>query len=606
MPNSGNTSPAAFWKNNMNLTKETIKLFWHHATRYRWRLVGIAFAIPFAVFMLDFLPPLIIADILERLASHQYEVGKVWESFGWDLVIYGLVAYSGAVVGWRLVSVLIWTLETNVMRDLHNKAFKHLMQLDTNFHANNFGGSLASQANKLASGYVNIQDATLFEVAPLVLSILFSAVLLTPKAPIFVGALLVISAIFVMISIRMAKRIRELSAEEAKASNAQTGYLADAIANIAAVKSFATSRHEETRYREATEARRTAELRIMRATQVQQVVFASTTTFLGVIALVSAVISVVMFKADVSTVFLVVTYTMVVGQGLWHFSGQTLRAYNRGFGDARAMVEILNQQPSVQDPSKPQKVRISKGAIRFKDVTFAHADTTDALFHQLNIEVPAGRKIGLVGHSGSGKTSLTRLLLRFVDVDSGTITIDGQDIAKISQDDLRRNIAYVPQEPLLFHRSLRENIAYGQPDATDSEIREAARKAHAAEFIERLPRGYDTEVGERGVKLSGGQRQRIAIARAILKNAPILVLDEATSALDSESERLIQAALWELMQGRTAIVIAHRLSTIQRMDQIIVLDNGIVIEQGSHSQLLAQGGTYADLWAHQSGGFIEE
>ncbi len=217
-----------------------------------------------------------------------------------------------------------------------------------------------------------------------------------------------------------------------------------------------------------------------------------------------------------------------------------------------------------------------------------------------------GQKVGLVGHSGSGKTTLTRLLLRFSDVDKGTVSIDDQDISAITQASLRRAIAYVPQEPLLFHRSLRENIAYGRPDATDKQIREAARKAHALEFIDKLSSGLDTMVGERGVKLSGGQRQRIVIARAILKDAPILVLDEATSALDSESEQLIQASLAELMKGRTTVVIAHRLSTIQKMDRIIVLEDGKIIEDGSHASLLAKKGTYAGLWAHQSGGFIEE
>jgi ATP-binding cassette subfamily B protein len=315
-----------------------------------------------------------------------------------------------------------------------------------------------------------------------------------------------------------------------------------------------------------------------------------------------------MFDADISTVFLVVTYTTVVGQGLWEFSSHSMRTYNRSLGDARAMTEILAIKPKVNDKKQPQTLHLSKGAIAFNGVTFTHADAKedDVLFKDLNLKIAAGKKIGLIGRSGSGKTTLTRLLLRFSDIDGGAITIDGQNIADITQDDLRRSIAYVPQEPLLFHRTLRENIAYGRPDATMDEIKEAARKAHAAEFIDKLPKGYETEVGERGVKLSGGQRQRIAIARAILKDAPILVLDEATSALDSESEKLIQDALWKLMQGRTAIVIAHRLSTIQRMDEIVVLENGAILEQGTHDQLLKKGGTYAELWAHQSGGFIEE
>jgi ATP-binding cassette subfamily B protein len=222
------------------------------------------------------------------------------------------------------------------------------------------------------------------------------------------------------------------------------------------------------------------------------------------------------------------------------------------------------------------------------------------------LKIKAGEKVGLVGHSGSGKTTLTRILLRFSDIQKGTIAIDGQDITHITQDDLRRHIAYVPQEPILFHRSLAENIGYGQANASQAEIKAVAKLAHADEFIASLPEKYKTLVGERGVKLSGGQRQRVAIARAMLKNAPILVLDEATAALDSESEALIQDALWKLMEGRTAIVVAHRLSTIQKMDRIIVMDDGKVIEQGTHKELLRLNGQYAKLWQRQSGGFIED
>jgi ATP-binding cassette subfamily B protein len=240
-------------------------------------------------------------------------------------------------------------------------------------------------------------------------------------------------------------------------------------------------------------------------------------------------------------------------------------------------------------------------------MSFAHnGPKEDALFNDLTISIEAGQKVGLVGHSGSGKTSLTKLLLRYSNVDDGTITIDGQNIASVTQEDLRRKIAYVPQEPLLFHRTISENISYGQENASQAEIVTAAKRANAHEFIVKLPHGYDTTVGERGVKLSGGQRQRVAIARALIKKAPILVLDEATSALDSESEQLIQDALWNLMGGKTAIVIAHRLSTIQRMDRILVMEDGKIIEDGSHKELIKNKGKYSELWAHQSGGFITD
>jgi len=591
----------------MNTTKETLKLFWEHARRYPGYIAGLAISTPITVFVHQFLPPLIVADILDRLAGGRFTPGDWWGSFGDSLIAYAALVVTGAIVGWRVVVWCIWQLEMRVQRDLYSRVFTQLMHLDTNFHANNFGGSLVSQTNKLTGAYVTAADTTVFEMYTLVTALVLSSVILWPRAPLFVVAMLILVAFFLVTATFVSRKVRALNAIEAEESNKVTGMLADAITNVSAVKGFANGKSEHARFMGSVNKWQSAERNVIRASLVQQSYFASVTTVLGVSSLALGVISVVMFKAEVSIVFLVISYANNIGQRLWEFSQHTLRNYNRALGDAKAMVEILHRQPAVKDVAKPQKLRITKGAIDFASMTFAHSDSKeDTLFEKLDLHIAVGKKIGLVGHSGSGKTTLTRLLLRFADIDGGTIAIDGQDIRKISQDDLRRSVAYVPQEPLLFHRSLRENIAYGKPDATDEEVRAAARKAHAADFIEKLPQGYETEVGERGVKLSGGQRQRIAIARAILKDAPILVLDEATSALDSESERLIQSALWELMKGRTAIVIAHRLSTIQRMDEIVVLDDGKILEKGSHDQLLKQKGVYADLWAHQSGGFIEE
>lgn len=589
-------------------TKDILKIYWQHAWRYPYYVVFGLIALPLAMLGNTFLPPLISSAVLERLAHGEFDANDIWGSFGGDLLLYAAIVFAGAVILWRIVGMLIWRLEIKVQQDIHNRMFSHLMALDAGFHSNRFGGSLVSQANKFGASYVGIQDVFVFEFAPLALSIAFASIILLPKAPLYVAALLILSAIFIVVTIVISRIVRKYNEAEADASNKMTGFLADAIANINAIKSFAAHKHEESHYGKAVKKWAGTERAVMNSTMVRQTVFATITSTLGIVALILAVVSVAIFKADISTVFLVVTYTSVVGQGLWEFSSHSMRTYNRSLGDARAMTEILAIKPQVNDKKQPAKPRIAKGAISFEGVTFTHADAKedDVLFKDLNLTIPAGRKIGLIGRSGSGKTTLTRLLLRFSDIDGGKIAIDGQNIADITQDDLRRSIAYVPQEPLLFHRTLRENIAYGRPDATMEEIKDAAQKAHAAEFIEKLPKGYETEVGERGVKLSGGQRQRIAIARAILKNAPILVLDEATSALDSESEKLIQAALWELMQGRTAIVIAHRLSTIQRMDEIVVLEEGAILEQGSHQKLLKNGGVYAELWAHQSGGFIEE
>jgi ATP-binding cassette, subfamily B, bacterial len=328
------------------------------------------------------------------------------------------------------------------------------------------------------------------------------------------------------------------------------------------------------------------------------------TSSLRVIAFVFGVFAVVNLHANASVLYLVVTYSSGVVDRLWQF-GRVVRNVNRAFGDSAEMTEILQLEPEVKDPEIPEGLRIRRGQITFKKVSFRH-DNKEVLFKKLDLRIKPGEKVGLVGPSGGGKTTLTGLLLRFMDIESGQILIDNQDITDIRQADLRSSISYVPQEPLLFHRSLRENIRYGNLKAEDRAVEGVAKLAHAHDFIRDLPEGYQTLVGERGIKLSGGQRQRIAIARAMLKNAPILVLDEATSALDSESEVLIQDALWKLMEGRTAIVIAHRLSTIQKMDRIVVLENGRIVEQGSHKELLRSGGTYAKLWDHQSGGFMED
>jgi len=323
------------------------------------------------------------------------------------------------------------------------------------------------------------------------------------------------------------------------------------------------------------------------------------------VAFIFAVLGAQYGIASVGTVYLIFIYALNINRQLWELNNIT-RTYNRVIGDAHEMTEILMKDYRLIDHSLDE-LQASKGEVIFDSVTFTHDDGEgDQVFNDFNLRIPAGQRVGLVGHSGSGKTTLTRILLRFSDIDSGVISIDNQDISHVTQKSLHESIAYVAQEPMLFHRSLYENISYGKPDATKEQIIDAAKKAHAYEFIKNLPKGFETLVGERGVKLSGGQRQRIAIARAILKDAPILVLDEATSALDSESEKLIQASLDVLMKGRTSIVIAHRLSTIAKLDRIVVLQDGEVVEDGTHAELLKQNGTYATLWKHQSGGFIED
>lgn len=586
--------------------KSVVSLYLSYLRKYKFHVGLLLVTVATGNFLLRYAPPLIVANVLNKLTQGEFLAEQLWANFGMDILLYTLVSILGSVVLWRLAIILIWNLEIKVTRDMSRDIFNKLMTLDSNFHANRFSGSLVSQANKFTSAYVRMFDTTVFDILGLILAFTFTSFLLWSQAPIVVIFLIVFSILFIVIALRITRKVRVLSAVEASVSNKQTGFLADMVTNIMAVKSYAAEKHEARRYASATGATAEAGRNLMIASAKTDIFFSSSTTLLSIGAFIIAILSVVLWGANAATVFLIIAYTGQITHELWNFGRATLRNYNRALGDAQEMTSILKMNPTIEDPANPEKLHIKSGEIKFNNVTFTHDGSNEPLFKDFSLTIPAGQKVGLVGQSGSGKTTLTKLLLRFNDIEKGEITIDDTPISSVTQNDLHAAISYVPQEPMLFHRSLRENISYGKPSAKLDQVREAARKAHSLEFIDQLPKGFETLVGERGVKLSGGQRQRIAIGRALLKDASILVLDEATSALDSESEKLIQDSLKTLMEGRTSIVIAHRLSTIAKLDRIIVMHDGEIIEDGSHNELLAKKGQYAKLWAHQSGGFIEE
>lgn len=567
-------------------------------------MAGVLVAIPITVIVNGFIPALIIASALNKLSQKHFETSEFWSAFGGQIGLYVAVTLTG-ILTWRLVDYFMWRLEIRSQQEMSRQVFAHLINRGMDFHANNLVGSLVSQNNKLLNSYVRLADTTVFQVYPMIVSVIATIVILWPKAPFFVLGLIALCVIYVLTAIFISEPIRRIAVKWGKAESRQIGFLADVITNIMTVKSYARSNFENDRFFKATKRTRRNAERFAQLHQVQMNVFGVIGRSIASVAFILAIVSVIFFDQNVSTVFLIVSYTSIITEHLFRFGNDSLRSFNRAVGDAFDMAKTLGQTEEVIDPAKPEVSRINRGSVRFDKVTFAHADATKPLFNNLDISIKPGEKVGLVGQSGSGKTTFTKLLLRFSDIDSGAIEIDGQNIARIRQNDLREAIAFVPQEPMLFHRTIAENIGYGDLSVDRKAIEAAARMANADEFIVDLPKGYDTLVGERGIKLSGGQRQRVAIARAMLKNAPILVLDEATSALDSESEALIQDALWRLMEGRTAVVIAHRLSTIQRMDRILVMDNGKIVEQGSHTELLSAGGVYARLWARQSGGFLE-
>lgn len=593
-------------KPNPDTTKKTLKLYWHYGTRYKLWLFKIYPTMAVAQFGEDFVIPLIVSSILTKLANGQVSqltFDKIWPIL---LAVIALELFSHSL--WNFIVRNFWRWQEMVMRDLNMVAFDHLSSMSYRFFSNRFAGSLVNQVNKFCGSFERLTDALTWNVYKLVVGVIFTVIILAPKAPLVVVAILFISALYVPLVWVYRRQQLPYNIRWSASETKRTGQLADAVSNILAVKSFANEKLEHQLMQARVDEVYDRSMETMKLNMKQEFNTGSLQRSINVAVIILSVWLAVTGHIQAGVIYLALTYTTAILHRLWDLNN-TFRTLTRVFGDAADMTEILQLEPEVKDPEHPEKPRIKDGDIEMRAVSFDYPEKKhDSRFlHDFNLKIKPGEKIGLVGPSGGGKTTITKLLQRFMDIHEGEILIDGQNIANLKQADLRRFISYVPQEPLLFHRSLTDNIGYGQNDATEKQIRNAAKLAHADEFIQELPEKYETLVGERGVKLSGGQKQRVAIARAMLRNAPILVLDEATSALDSESEKLIQDALWKLMEGRTSLVIAHRLSTIQHMDRILVLDNGHIVEEGTHKQLIAiKDGLYAKLWAHQSGGFLED
>jgi ATP-binding cassette, subfamily B, bacterial len=585
------------------MQKDILALFWRFSNRSKV-LRGFALFFPMAAVIVNaIIAPYVLSLFLDRLQD-----GNITFANSWELIaLYAVLIFGGEVILWRVALYFAWSFEVNGQRSIYKEVFRKLTLEDINFHANRFGGSLVSQTSKLIGSFERFWDMIIWSIIPMVTTVVGSIITLCIVGMWQYALFLVIYALVFAIVVYFGSRfLNARNLAEAVASNENSGFLADMVTNVATVKAFGREKYEQRR------AQQTIDKWHGTSTHLKWGVISATSAFSTMYAIgataafIFAVLGAEAGFASAGMIYLVFIYALNINRQLWELNNIT-RTYSRVIGDANEMTKILYKPLDLVDTTETP-LHATKGIVSFDNVTFAHDfGQGEQVFKNFNLVIPAGQRVGLVGHSGSGKTTFTRVLLRFSDIDNGTISIDGQNVADVTQESLHESIAYVSQEPILFHRSLSENIAYGKIGASKKEIIAAAKKAHALEFIEKLPDGFDTLVGERGVKLSGGQRQRIAIARAMLKDAPILVLDEATSALDSESEKLIQQSLDTLMKGRTSIVIAHRLSTIAKLDRIIVLENGAIIEDGTHEDLLnVKNGTYAKLWSHQSGGFIEE
>ena len=587
-----------------NCTKRTLHYFLGATKKYKGLAAGGLVTTPVVIFLRSILTPILLADMIQIVSE-----GLRGEALFQALVPKAILLIAVAMLRSFIVGPLrlwfVWKMEIKAMYDLSCEAFNTVAAQSMQFHSDRFSGSLVSQTNKFVGAYERLMDEFFWNIFPVTLDVLMIMAVMLPKAPLFVVGMVIFIIVYMVAAVVWFKKLAPIHEKEAKASNKCTGQLADSVSNIVAVKSYAREKYESDRYAKYQGEWYKVIFESLKQNTKRNYFFDG--VGVGLIALVAVFMIGAQdwFGVSVATLVLIVNYSQNILGDLWSIHS-VFKSLNRVFGDAREMTEILDMKDDVVDAPDAKKLEISKAEIDFNDITFKHKDAKEAIFEDFSLTIPSGVRVGLVGVSGSGKTTLTKLLLRFADVNKGEILIDGQNISKVTQKTLREAISYVPQESSLFHRSVFDNIAYGRPGASKEEVLKAAKLANADEFIKKLPDGYETMVGERGVKLSGGQRQRIAIARAILKDAPILVLDEATSALDSESEALIQEALNNLMKGRTSIVVAHRLSTIAGLDKIVVLNDGKIVEQGTHAELLARGGEYQKLWSRQSGAFLDE
>ncbi len=501
-------------------------------------------------------------------------------------------------------SLYLNSCEAKVMAKLKQNSFNYLMLHSRNFFVNNFAGALVQRINRFSRSFETLFDILTFNLIPIIINIVGAIIITAFIAPL-ISIIIAIWTIMVLIANFFFSRWKiKFDIAAAEADSKTTGLLSDNIINHLSIKLLNGYKRETKNFKNTAN------------NQAEKTLFTwqlSTWSYIIQHFLIYAVEFAAFYytiqlwqngQAAIGTFVLIQTYIIGISHHLWGVS-RMFRGIYQAMADSKEMVEILALPHEIRDIAGAQSPERVKGKIEFKEIVFGFEGDREIL-QNLNLTIKAGEKVAIVGPSGTGKTTLTNLLLRLFDPVSGRILIDGLDIKNISQESLRQNISLVPQDPTLFHRTIMENIRYGRPDAPDDEVVRAAKLAHCHEFVQRMPAGYETLVGERGVKLSGGERQRVAIARAILKDAPILVLDEATSSLDSESEKLIQDALDALMKDCTTIAIAHRLSTIRKMDRVVVIDGGAIAEEGTHQSLIRKPrGLYKKLWRLQSSGFIE-
>jgi ATP-binding cassette subfamily B protein len=539
--------------------------------------------------------PVVAGNLIDALVQNQRES------------ILGLFVAMGALgLGMVVMRHAAWmsviSFTMRIMSDIANQTFHRVQRFSTDWHANTFAGSTVRKITRGMWAIDMLNDTILLALVPSMVVLTGTMILLAAQAPLLGIVMAVGAVLYVSLTVTLATR---LVAPAASLSNTwdtrMSGALADSISSNAVVKAFGAETREEHAFARLIDKWRR---RTDRTWTLGTWSGSTQIALLWVVRLALIGASLYLWfqgEASPGDVAYVLTSYFIM-HGYLRDIGQHVQHLQRSVNDMEEMVAMYDQPLGIEDRPGAQPARLSAGEVKFDAVTFRYGGHETALFKDLSVLIRGGERVGLVGHSGSGKTTFVKLIQRLYDVTDGRVLVDGQDVRSATQQSLRSQIAIVQQEPILFHRSLAENISYARPSASRAEIEHAATLANAHDFIVRLPKAYDTLVGERGVKLSGGERQRVALARAFLADAPILILDEATSSLDSESEALIQEAIVRLMKGRTAIIIAHRLSTVRALDRILVFDRGQVVEDGNHEALLANpGGLYRRLFDRQAG-----
>jgi ATP-binding cassette subfamily B protein len=571
------------------------KFFWFFSKQYKVYLIGLitiacfwAMSISLTAYSLKFLiDSMITADLNSETASREiWFAGLIYISitFGTALVI--------RIYDWAMIKMI-----PKMKVQIINEVFAHLEQHSFSYFQHNFAGTLASKVNDITKGASTIVFFVIDQIFTRILSFMIGALVMFLVNPKFSWILIAWSTIFVTLSIILSKKSQKYSEDYSHSRSMVTGKIVDSITNILSVKLFAREKHERNRLQFQLDDLVFKDCRLQWFLMKVKSFYAFSITMLtgGMIWLL--ITERLKGQITIGDTALILTLTSALVRDIYQIASQ-LVVFSEEVGNCKQALSIISPKHEIVNRENKPPLKITEGRITYQNVNFKYSKGQD-LFVEKSVTIDPGSKIGLVGSSGGGKTTFVNLLVRLFPLDSGRITIDGQDICTVSQESLREQIALISQEPLLFHRTLMENIRYGRLEATDEEVIACAKKAYCHDFIMDLPMGYESLVGERGIKLSGGQRQRIIIARAMLKNAPIIIIDEATSSLDSLTESYIHDSLRALMKDKTTITIAHRLSTLKHMDRILVFKDGKIVEDGTHSKLIQLDGYYSSLWDMQ-------